>query len=315
MKKNNTNINRLSEDQIPGFDNQNSYTTQKIPNSINNYAQHGKGYEDSFQETPIHNTNTNTRVKRKKGPVFWLALIILIASLVALAIIGAGYLEGCKMYRDISDECFKEGNGMSLADMKVDWDKLLSINPDTVAWVYMPGTQINYPVVHTNNNDKYLHTTFKGTTSYISYGSIFMDCNNKHDLSDPNIITYGHNMNNGTMYSLFAQMNDQKVFNEHRNIYFLTPKGNYRLKSFTLVRVPATEKIVQPAFSTKENMKQYIQDKINRRIVQPEGIIPDPSDMTKIFMFSTCDNMQDTYRFICYAYVAESTVSDVKGLE
>lgn len=258
----------------------------------------------------------NTKTKRKKGPIFWIALVVLIASLTALGIIIAGYLNGQFMYRDISEEAFKQkSDEINLKDMKVDWDKLLAINPDTVAWIYIPGTQINYPIVHTNNNDQYLRMSFRRTYPWVYYGTIFMDCNNKHDLTDPNIVTYGHNMNDGSMYSLFAQMKDSDVFNSHRNIYFLTPKGNYKLTSFSLVRVLATEKIVQPNFSNPKQMQDYITDKINRKIVDVEGDIPNPADMSKIFMFSTCDNSQDTYRFICYAYVEETTVPGDKAVK
>lgn len=85
----------------------------------------------------------------------------MVAALIALGVIGFGYLEGCMMYRDLSGEAFDDGN-LNLADMKVDWDELLKINPDTVGWVYIPGTKVNYPVVHTTDNDKYLHTNFRG---------------------------------------------------------------------------------------------------------------------------------------------------------
>ena len=174
---------------------------------------------------------------------------------------------------------------------------------------------VDYPVVHTTDNDKYLHTNFEGVRSYISYGTIFMDCNNKRDISDQNIVTYGHNMNDHSMYGLFREMKDSNIFNQHRDIYFLTPAGNYRLKSFTLCKVAATEKIIQTNFGTDANRIKYITDKINRCAVTVEGSIPDPSLMTKIFTFSTCDNINRSYRCMTFAYVAESTVDGVVGLE
>lgn len=301
----------IPENQIPSTD---KFTKgANFGESSFNNVEKNQNFSN-FQNNNQNGQNTPKKPKRKKGPVFWIALFVLVGSLVALGIIGAGYLEGCMMYKDLADDVFKEGDNLNLSDMKIDWDKLRAINPDVIAWIYIPGTQINYPIVHTDNNEKYLKTTFRGEHSYISYGTIFMDCNNKHDISDPNIITYGHNMNDGTMYSTFAQMKHDDVFNAHRNIYFLTPAGNYRLKSFTLIRAAGTEKIVQPQFSTPQKMVEYINDKINRKVVNVEGSIPDASDMTKIFMFSTCDNLENTYRYICYAYVAESTVDGVPGL-
>lgn len=252
--------------------------------------------------------------KRKKGFLFWASLSVMLAALIALGVIAAGYLEGCKMYKDISDDVFKERNELDLASMKIDWDKLRALNPETVAWIYIPGTNVNYPVVHTTDNEKYLKTTFKGYDSYISWGTIFIDCNNKPDFSDQNIITYGHNMNDGSMFEIFSEMRDQEVFNTYRNIYYLTPAGNYRLKPFSLCHIEATEKVIQPNFGTNARRVEYINDKISRSLVKSPDQVPDPMDMSKIFTFSTCDNRSRDYRFMCFAYVAESTVNGVVGL-
>lgn len=56
----------------------------------------------------------------------------MIAALIALGVIGAGYLQGCMMYNEIADDAFTDRDELNLADMKVDWDKLLAMNPDTV---------------------------------------------------------------------------------------------------------------------------------------------------------------------------------------
>lgn len=247
--------------------------------------------------------------KKKKGFLFWASLVVMITALIALGVIGLGYLEGCMMYKDISDDAFDKNT------MTVDWDKLLAINPETVGWVYIPDTNVNYPVVHTTNNEKYLTTNFRGYNSYISWGAIFMDCNNKHDCSDQNIVTYGHNMNDGSMYQLFREMADSNVFNAHRDIYFLTPAGNYTLKSFALCHVAATEKIIMTNFGADTNRINYINDKINRCVVSVDGSIPDPVKMSKIFTFSTCDNTARNYRYMCFAYVVESTVDGVVGAD
>lgn len=122
-------------------------------------------------------------------------------------------------------------------------------------------------------------------------------------------------MNDETMYTIFRLMKDENVFNAHRNIYFLTPAGNYRLRTFALCRVHMTEKIIQTNFGTSANRVKYIKDKIDRCIVNPDGQVPNPEAMTKIFTFSTCDNVDRSYRCMGFAYVAESTVDGVPGLE
>lgn len=267
-------------------------------------------------------TNKKKNKKKKNKPtfgwriVYWFSIIIMVGALVALGVIVAGYAEGCMMYKEISEDVLTVDNDSSdLANMKVDWDKLLSINPETVGWVYIPGTQVNYPVVHTTDNEKYLKTTFRNYRSNVSFGTIFVDSEDSHDLSNANIVTYGHHMNDGSMYAKIATLKDSAEFNKNRNIYFLTPAGNYRLKSFSVVMTNGQDKIVQTSFSNKASMNNYIQDKINRSCVTPDSPIPDVNSIDKIFTFSTCDYFENDGRTILFAYVAESTVAGVNGLD
>ncbi|MFR7405086.1 MAG: class B sortase, partial [Coriobacteriaceae bacterium] len=114
----------------------------------------------------------------------------------------------------------------NLADLVVDWDALRAINPDIVAWVYMPGTIINYPVAHKDGDSEYyLHHNFSlGEGSFgAEFGSIMLSGENAGDFSDEVNILYGHHMRNGSMFALFAEFRDSAIFNEHRTIYLLTP--------------------------------------------------------------------------------------------
>ena len=56
----------------------------------------------------------------------------------------------------MSFEVPEDGHVANLADLVVDWDALREINPDIVAWVYMPGTVINYPVAHKDGDSEYV---------------------------------------------------------------------------------------------------------------------------------------------------------------
>ena len=73
-----------------------------------------------------------------------------------------------------------------------DFSKLIGVNPDTVGWLFIPGTKINYPIVQTTDNDKYLHTGFNGEDNVA--GSIFLDYESEPDMTGRNNIIYGHNM-------------------------------------------------------------------------------------------------------------------------
>ena len=256
---------------------------------------------------------------RKGGPwriVFWVALVVFAVALVALGAIGYSYWQGQNAYDSVAEEVFaapEDLEGTALADLTVDWDRLLAINPDTVGWVYIPGTAVNYPIVHTTDDEKYLTTDFNGQQAWgATYGSIFLSAANAADFSDANNIVYGHNLLNGSMFADIAGMADESAFDGHRTVYVLTPQGNYRLTSFALVNVFADDPLVQTSFASAEDFAAYVQDKIDRSVV-PASDIPAASDIKHTFALATCDNLPSDGRYVLYSYVKASTVGEGDG--
>lgn len=256
--------------------------------------------------------------KKKRGiwnVVFYVALFVFVASLLSLGFIYYSYWKERNTYSDIATEVF-DASADTLADLRVDWDALKAQNPETVAWIYVPGTQINYPIVHTTDNKKYLKTNFQGETNWaVSVGAIFLETTNSISFTDANNIIYGHNMNDGSMFSVFADFSNPEVFNAHRDVYVLTPSGNFRVRTFTLIHTSGYDNLITTAFGTDGQRISYIQDKIDRGAVVPNGELPDIADMERIFTFSTCDNNLDNARYVLFGYVAESTVPGIEGLD
>ena len=104
---------------------------------------------------------------------------------------------------------------------EIDWASLKMINPEIVGWIVIENTPVNYPIVQTVDNAKYLHTSFEGTKN--SCGTIFLDTYNHSDFSDWNSIVYGHNMKNGSMFAVLNKYKDEQFYKEHKNIWLLTP--------------------------------------------------------------------------------------------
>lgn len=119
--------------------------------------------------------------------------------------------------------------------MTVDWAELKAINPDIIGWIYVDGeTTINYPVLKAEDNDYYLHRTFRKEQRYA--GSIFMDYHNHSDFADPDTIIYGHNMRNGSMFGMLKFLYDQEAYDRNPYFWILTPDGNYRYHIFAIFR-------------------------------------------------------------------------------
>jgi sortase B len=97
------------------------------------------------------------------------------------------------------------------------YDKALSINKDIVGWIRIDDTNINYPVVQANNNDYYLKYNFQNKIE--KHGAIFLDYHISPNMSDKNIIVFGHNMIDPLMFNNLEKFKDEVFFNGHRYIY------------------------------------------------------------------------------------------------
>lgn len=104
-------------------------------------------------------------------------------------------------------------------------------NPDTVGWIILPDSKINYPIVKSKDNTEYLTRTFEGKTA--KSGSIFMEMYCPEDFSGQNTIIYGHNMKNGSMFRALNDMTDKEYFWRHHIFCINTGNGfdNYEIIS------------------------------------------------------------------------------------
>lgn len=248
--------------------------------------------------------------------VFIVSLIVLIASLAALGAIAFSYFQGQAKYEEVAASADFDTDDVEqkeLAEVSVDWNALLAANSDTVAWLYIPNSNINYPVVRADDNEYYLTHDFDGEAGWLAnYGAVFMDYRNNPDWSDQSYFIYGHHMNDGSMFADLAGMTGQDRFDECRTVYLLTPTGNFRLRTFAMDHVSNDEAIVQSSFESPEAMAAYVQDKIDQSVVDP-GAIPAASEMGKIVALATCDNLYSDGRYILFAYVEQTSAEGLTG--
>lgn len=111
---------------------------------------------------------------------------------------------------------------------------LIAVNGDCIGWLSIDGTNISYPVMHTPSDpQKYLRRNFYG--KYSQSGVPFLD--GRCDLQSINLIIYGHNMKNGTMFSDLKRYLDRDFLNAHRTVIFETADG---IRYFTVTEVLKT---------------------------------------------------------------------------
>jgi len=116
------------------------------------------------------------------------------------------------------------------ARKKIDWKKLRKINPDIIAWIVVPGTKIDYPVLRCKKWNEYLHKDYEGRDS--KPGSIFIQPETKEDFSDLHTIIFGHNMRNKSMFGSLHSYEDGSFWKKHRKIYIYQPGKAIRYRIF-----------------------------------------------------------------------------------
>ena len=111
-----------------------------------------------------------------------------------------------------------------IPEKEVDFAKLQTeTNPDIYAWIYIPDSMIDYPVLqHPTDNTHYLDYNLDGSKGYP--GCIYTENYNKKDFSDPVTVLYGHNMKKGTMFAGLHKYEDAQYFEEHPYVYIYTPE-------------------------------------------------------------------------------------------
>lgn len=272
--------------------------------------------------SPRNSAQPASATKKKNGGisaiVFRISSAVFCISLVVLGFIGFNYWQGQNKYNNTTDLYFPttDLSLLSLDEIHLNWDALRSTNSETVAWIYIPGTNVNYPIVQAEDNNKYIKTDFYGETNWaVSYGAVFLDCDCEPDMSCQNNYFYGHNMNNGYMFHDIALMDKDNTFNDHRTVYLFTPQGNYRLTSFALLHVGAFDDLVQPMPGPDGEQLEYLEEQVARSVVTPSGKLPALSEIDKTFVFITCDNEATDGRYALFCYVSDTTAKGVAKLE
>jgi sortase B len=166
------------------------------------------------------------RVKRR----FW--TLVLALSLCAATFAGVGIFGNLRMYGEAKQEYELLRAAASLLDRyapaateedsygrapeevadadaaaspsRADTQVLANINPDYVGWLEIDGTNVSYPMVQGEDNDKYLHTTFLGKENKL--GAIFVDVRCEEPFDAPHTIVYGHNASSGNMFGGLSRL-------------------------------------------------------------------------------------------------------------
>ena len=167
------------------------------------------------------------------------------------------------------------------------FEKLNEINNDTVGWLTVNNTKIDYPVVQSTDNDYYLYRDYYKNKN--RHGWIYMDYrNNIEDLSD-NTIIFGHNLANQKMFGTLRYVTNPSWYKKSSNqiITFNTTKANMKWQIISIYKIPVTNDYLVANFASSEDKLNFL-DMITQRSIYDFNATYDEN--TKIITLSTCSN-------------------------
>lgn len=173
-------------------------------------------------------------------------------------------------------------------EIRPQFDELLKINEDVVGWISIDDTKINYPIVQGDDNFQYLTRNYKNEDSLA--GSIFMDYRNDVNFGNMNMIVYGHNMKDGSMFKELHKFLEEDFFYAHPEIYVDTLYDRFQAEVFSAYYTTTDFNYIQTDFASLNEYGALLEKMKNESTFETD-IEVDETD--QIITLSTCDYTLD----------------------
>ncbi|WP_217959705.1 class B sortase [Acutalibacter muris] len=193
---------------------------------------------------------------------------------------------------EISEEIPAEDEPVLARDLS----ELFTMNEDFVGWLCIPETDINYPVMHTPDDpEKYLRRNFQG--EYSESGVPFLD--SRCALDSDNLIIYGHNMMNGTMFAALQGYVQEDFCKAHPIVEFQTADGCAEYRVFAVAWVKSNDDWYKAVnLSNVEDFNSAVEEIIGKALFQ---VGSSPEFGTQILTLSTCYDSAHNGRLLVLA--------------
>ena len=281
--------------------------------------------DDNILNTINNDRNNKKKKRKKKKNTTWIFVIlfsifisIIVFCLIKIFIWGKDNKDTSKVINDITNavnvtlrddddhtELVNDTNEEETSDywyyikfplIDVDITELKEKNSDTVGWINVNNTNINYPFVQTKDNSYYLNHSFD--KKYNEAGWVFLDYRNSKDLNNKNTILYAHSRLDKTMFGSLSKVLKSSWYNNKDNhiIRLSTDTKNTLWQIFSVYKIPEESYYITTNFNTNEEYSKFL-NTIKQRSIHNFNTNLDTND--KILTLSTC--YSDTERTVVHA--------------
>lgn len=200
-------------------------------------------------------------VKKGRKLVFLIALIAFVLSAASLVYMGYEYYYNKKLNDDLSkklSQIIKNGSSNKSENSDV-MQSLTHINSDIKGIIKINNSKINYPIVQCDNNEFYIKHDIKKNKS--KYGTIFIDYRNKlnnNSLAGQNIILYGHNMKDGSMFADLKLFKKEEFCKNNPMVDLVILPKEYKFEIFSVFVVNSDFDYRKIYFHNDEELSNYL---------------------------------------------------------
>lgn len=247
-------------------------------------------------------------MRKKYALMLCVSIAVLLTCILLLLCKGAENKNAREQYTDLSSEVIAPTQSPEPEKpyiSPIDFEELWAINSDVIAWIRVPGTDIDFPVMYSKDDNRYyLEHNIYGEE--IISASIFVEYYNHADFSDFNTVIYGHNMNDGSMFGQLHRYEDRGFFDANRTVYIYLPDKTLTYEIFA-ARFVSNDHILSVCKNEdRDSCEAYIDGIYNEKSSDSNvdtGISITADD--SIITLATCDRYKRDQRFVIHAVLVQ----------
>ena len=253
-------------------------------------------------EKSAENIENNDKKKDKKRIILLiLAIIIFVCACVYIGI----YIYNSIMAQNESELVTTPDTTSSqsgpLADNPVDFASLQQGNEDIYAWIKIDDTDVDYPIVQSQNDDDFYLRHSAYDKSWLASGAIYTQGVNSKDFSDPITVIYGHNGYKETMFTSLHKFEDEEFFNSHEYFYIYMPQRKLTYQVISAFKYDDRHIMNSFNFAVPQDLANFQETITNPssalKNVRTELDVP-IDENSKIVVLSTCIINQKSNRYL-----------------
>lgn len=196
-----------------------------------------------------------------------------------------------------------------LPDNPIDLSDIQQRNSDVYAWITIPNTQIDYPIVQSYTEDDSFYLNHNIDKNYDQKGSIYTEKMNSLDFTDPNTVIYGHNMLDGSMFQNLHLFRDKDFFDKNKYIYIYTSGHIFKYEIFAAYKGDNKHILNTYNFNNKKVFSDYIENVKSPKSLEVNTRKVNITTDDKLITLSTCIGNESDYRYLVQGVLIDDTIT------